>query len=567
MYTIKYYKVAISKELTAGVMRNRVVLKGKIDVATIVGALVVCAVAGVAAQQPKPIAVHSAGNPILSDGSYYSADPSAIVVGDTLYILAGRDAAPPDVNDFIMPGWELFSTNDVASKQWKLYPEFLKPEQIFSWAKPGHAYAAQIVQGADMRFYLYAPVEEANSKNRDPFAIGVAVANSVLGPWKDAHPAGPIVSQSVPEANDIQNIDPTVLVDRGGRVVLYWGTFGRLRGMQLAPDMVTPEGHEFSVTTLTGFFEASRIFRHKDTYYLLYADNQAGPHSPCTQAVYHACIAYGTAPTSLGPWTYRGVILDVVSSTTSHPGVAEFKGQWYLAYHTADARGGGHFRRSIAMDRMLWDDSVSPPHILKVQPTHERQPASPPSRNLATAARATASNEPVPPQYWINALNDGIVRANPLPPDMWGSWTLHNPPGQWIEYAWSSPVTLNESRIQFWADHPAGANEGVAPPSAWHLEYWSEGKWLAIKSHAGYPVPTHSFAVITFDPVTTQCLRAVFDASGDSGQYAAVAVQEWEALAPKNITPTDLRLLKPATGASIRCSVSRFAVDSLEPTK
>ena len=518
-----------------------------------------------AAQQPKPVSIRSAGNPILSDGSFYSADPAPIVVGDTLYLLAGHDTAPPNVNDFLMPDWQLFATTNLASKQWKLYPSFLKPEQVFAWAKPARAYAGQIVQGTDKRFYLYAPVEEAHSKNSDAFAIGVAVADSILGPWKDAHPTGPIVSQSIPEPNDIQNIDPTVLVDRDGRVVLYWGTFGRLRGLELAPDMVTPKGHEFAVTTLTGFFEAARIFRRNDTYYLLYADNQAGPDSPCTQAVYHACIAYGTAPTPLGPWTYRGVLLDVVSSTTSHPGVANFKGQWYLAYHTADAKGGGHFRRSIAIDRMQWDDTTTPARILKVVPTYEPQPAPPPTRNLAPAARATASNEPVPLQYWIKALNDRIVRANPLPPDMWAGWTPHNPPSQWIEYTWSTPITLTESRIQFWADHPAGAAEGVAPPAAWHLEYWSNNQWLPIKPHNAYPTSTDSFADVTFNPITTQCLRAILNASGHHDHYAAVAVQEWEALAPTPITHAQLRKLTPSAATAIPCPTSTPAADNIQP--
>ena len=530
-------------------------------------ALLVGASIAVSAQQLKSLPIQSFGNPILSDGSFYSADPAPIVVGNTLYILAGRDAAPPNVNDFIMPEWELFATTSPASNKWRFYPDFLKPHEVFAWARPGRAYAGQIVQGVDHRFYLYAPVEEANSKNRDPFAIGVAVADSVLGPWKDAHPSGPILSQSVPEPNDIQNIDPTVLVDRDGRVVLYWGTFGRLRGLELASDMVTPKGHEFSVKTLTGFFEASRIFRRKDTYYLLYADNQAGPQSPCTQAVYHACIAYGTAPTLLGPWTYRGVILDVVSSTTSHPGVAEFKGQWFLVYHTADAKGGGHFRRSIAIDRMDWDDSVSPARILKVRPTHEPQPAPQPSRNLAAAAHPTASNEPVPLQYWIKALNDGIVRENPLPPDMWGTWTPHNPPSQWIQYTWARPVTLAESRIQFWADHPAGAHEGIAPPAAWHLEYWTGDQWRAVVSHTGYSTPTRSFADVAFDPVTTQCLRAVFDASGEAGKYAGVAVQEWEALAPAIVGPASVLALTPAHGAPAACSTASSIVDSTGTTK
>jgi hypothetical protein len=320
--------------------------------------------------------------------------------------------------------------------------------------------------------------------------------------------------------------------------------------------MVTPKGKEFSVTTLTGFFEAARIFRRNDTYYLLYADNQAGPQSPCTEAVYHACIAYGTAPTPLGPWTYRGVILDPVSSTTSHPGVAEFKGKWYLAYHTAGAKGGGHFRRSVAIDLMQWDDSVKPSRILKVKQTREPEPTLVPSRNIAAAAHVTASNEPVPVQYWIKSLNDGIVRSNPLPPDMWGSWTAHNPPRQWIQYEWATPVMLNESRIFFWSDHPAGADVGVAPPAAWHLEYWTEDGWRPVVSHSGYPVSAGSSSDVVFDPVTTRCLRAVFDASGAGTRYAGIAAQEWEVLEPQVVAPSALRRLTPAEGSSTGCGVT-----------
>ncbi len=556
MYTIKYVKLGIlspALSSSGGFLHH---LHRTLLYASAVLALTLPAFT------QQPLTIHSAGNPIVSDGSFYSADPAPIVVGDTLYILTGRDQAPPNVNDFIMPEWGLLATKNVASQQWKLYPEFLRPEQVFAWATPGRAYAGQIVQGTDHRFYLYAPVEQANSPNRDPFAIGVAVSDSVLGPWRDAHPSGPVISQSVPEPDRIQNIDPTVLVDRDGRVYIYWGTFGRLRGMELQPDMVTPKGHEFTVDTLTGFFEASRIFRRNDTYYLLYADNQAGPDSPCTAAVYHACIAYGTAPTPLGPWTYRGVILDVVSSTTSHPGVARFKGKWYLVYHTADARGGGHFRRSLAIDRMQWDDTVSPARILKVTQTHEPSPPPPPSRNIAPAALASASNQPIPLQYWIKALNDGIVRPNPLPPDMWASWTPHNPPTQWIQYQWARPVTLNESRIYFWGDHPAGASEGVAPPAAWHLEYWDGGKWVAIAGRHPYPTQADSFNDVTFAPVTTRCLRAIFDASGSDGHHAAVAVEEWEALASQPVARENLPSLTPSGGAPAGCGTGR-PVDSV----
>jgi hypothetical protein len=505
------------------------------------------------AQEPQPRVIHSAGNPILSDGSFYSTDPAPLVVGDTLYILAGRDEAPPNVNDFIMNEWQLFSTKDVASKLWLHYPGILRPETVFAWSKPGHAYAGQIVQGPDKRFYLYAPVQEGKREHADPFVIGVAVGDSPLGPWKDAHPSAPIVSQSVPEPNNIQNIDPTAMVDNDGRVYLYWGTFGRLRGVELEQDMVTPKGKEVSVDSLTGFFEAPWLFRRKDTYYMVYADNQASPNSPCTPAVYHACIAYGTSNSPLGPWTYQGVILDPVSSTTSHPGVIEFKGEWYLIYHTADAKGGGHFRRSVAIDTMQWDDSISPARILKVKQTHEPSQPAPPTRNIAQAAHATASNEPVPVQYWIKALNDGIVRSNPLPPDMWASWTPHNPSSQWIQYEWAKPVTLDGSRILFWSDHRQGASVGVAPPANWRLEYFSGDKWLPVANASGYPTTIGSFVDVKFDPVTTRCLRAAFNASGDGQQYAAIAVQEWEALAPVLVAPSTLKGLTAEAGAGLQC--------------
>lgn len=478
------------------------------------------------------------GNPILADGDYYSADPAPFVADGQFWILTGHDMAAPDVNDFIMPDWQLLRTDDPTpgpnGAKWTHYPAFLKPENVFAWAEPARAYAGQIIQGPDKRFYLYAPVMEKDSDAKDRFAIGVAVADSPLGPWRDAHPSGPIVSQKVPVANDIQNIDPTILIDDDGKVYLYWGTFGQMRGMELARDMITPKGPEQTITGLTGFFEAPWIMKRKGTYYMLYAGNKAGPTSDCTPAVYHACIAYATAPSPMGPWTYRGVALKPVSSTTSHPGAVEFKGQWYMVYHTADAKDGGHFRRSVAVDRMEWDDSVSPALIRTVVPTLRPQPPQSPSRNIARSAWATASNEPVPVQFWINALNNGVVKQAPLPPDMWGSWSPNNPPRQWIEYRWDKPVTIDGSRIRFWNDQPAGSGVGVAPPAKWHLEYWAAKGWKLVPGASAYGTATDAFQQVTFPKLTTRCLRAVMDASTDGKTHAALAVQEWEVLAPKS---------------------------------
>ncbi|KQT33626.1 glycosyl hydrolase family 43 [Sphingomonas sp. Leaf412] len=498
------------------------------------------------AQRGTPVV--SKGNPILSDGRYYSTDPAPLVDGDTLWILAGRDEAPADVNDFIMKEWQLLSTTDPASGKWTHHPAIARPEAVFEWAEPGRAYAGQIVKGANGKFYLYAPVLERGGAAKDRFAIGVAVADTPVGPWTDAHPAGPIVSQRTPQPNDIQNIDPSVLVDDDGRVYLYWGTFGQMRAIELERDMVTTRGTQKRIDGVDGFFEAPWLMKRNGTYYLLYAANNAGPDSACTPAVYHACIAYSTATSPMGPWTYRGVMLKPVSSTTSHPGAVAFKGKWYLAYHTADAAGGGHFRRSVALDRIEWDDSVTPARIRMVVPTRLPQPAAAATRNVAGAAVAAASNEPIPVQYWIRALNDGIVKNAPLPPDMWGNWNGAMPARSWIEYRWAKPVTINGSRIWFHADQPAGSGVGVAPPRGWRIEYWDSGTkaWKPMTGASGYGTTPGAYQDTSFAPVTTRCVRATFDASAANGTNAAVAVQEWQVLAP-----TAARPVTPGRGSAI----------------
>ncbi|MDY0908477.1 family 43 glycosylhydrolase [Microbacterium sp. CFBP9034] len=503
----------------------------------VVGALIVAlapASAGLAATQ----------NPIIGDGSVYSADPSLLADGDTLYIHAGRDQAGATTNDFIMNEWQAFSTTDAESGAWQHHPSLMRPETVFDWATPGRAYAGQVVKGVDGRFYWYVPVNEAASTAPDKFGIGVAVSDTPLGPWTD-HAGGPIVSQRV-LGNDAHNIDPTVLVDNG-RVWMYWGSFGRLMATELQADMKTRIGTPTNVTTgVTGFFEAAWLFERNDTYYLAYAANNAGPTSTCTPANYHACIAYSTASSPLGPWTARGRILAPVSSTTSHPAIAEFEGEWYMAYHTADAVGGNHFRRSVAIDKVEWDDTQTPARILPVVTTPERGVNLTPRSNVAPWATSSASNEPIPTQYWIKSLNDEIIRPNPLPPDMWGSWTGTRPAQQWIQYDWDAPVRVDRARIKFWRDAAPGTGNGVSDPSSWVLQYWDAGAWKDVPNPSGYPTSTTAVHTVTFGAVTTSRLRAVLNASPNAAnppQYSALAVEEWEvhAAQPDALAPVTVQ--------------------------
>jgi hypothetical protein len=474
------------------------------------------------------------GNPILADGKYYSADPAPYVANNTFYVVAGRDEAPRNVNDFVMNEWQILASPDPATKEWTHYPTVAKSNTVFAWAAPGRAYAAQIVPGRNGKFYLYAPVSQARSASKDPFGIGVAVSDTPIGPFRDLHPQGPIISQSTPPpGNTIQNIDPTVLIDDDGRIYIYFGTFGQLRAYELKPDMITPiQSTLTSIRNLPGFFEAPWLMKRGSTYYLIYAGNNAGPGSPCTPTSYHACQAYATASSPLGPWTYRGILLDVVTSTTSHSGAVKFRDNWYLAYHTADAEGGGHFRRSVAIDKLEFDDSSSPPKIKKLTPTRRPKTNTGPTRNVALRAKASSQN-PTPIQYWIRALNDGIIRQNPLPPEYWSSYAAERSPQKSIlTYSWDSPVALNGAAMVFFADQRAGSNIGVAPPAEWHLEYQdNSGQWVKISAPYTSKV-SNTPEEVHFSTITTKTLRAVLTASGGGGKFAGVGVKEWFAYSP-----------------------------------
>jgi hypothetical protein len=104
------------------------------------------------------------------------------------------------------------------------------------------------------------------------------------------------------------------------------------------------------------------------------------------------------------------------------------------------------------------------------------------------------------------------------------------------------------------ATRHSAANIGVAPPAAWHLKYRAGDEWRPVADAGGYPTAVGSFVEVKFDPIITRSLRAVFDASGDGQQYAAVAVQEWEALGPKIVAPSSPPKPPAASDPQAGCS-------------
>lgn len=53
------------------------------------------------------------GNPVFK--SPFTADPSALVHNDTLYIFTGSDEQAENVDGFLMSRWYVFSTTDMVN--------------------------------------------------------------------------------------------------------------------------------------------------------------------------------------------------------------------------------------------------------------------------------------------------------------------------------------------------------------------------------------------------------------------------------------------------------------------
>ena len=144
--------------------------------------------AAAAADPPPPTrTITSPGNPIIGDGSLYTADAAPLVGADgRLYLYTGHDEASANQGSFVMRDYNVLATDDPASGEWDVYQGNLKPGEVFDWATGNSAFAGHAVRGPDGRYYWYVPVQWENTAVPNRMAIGVAVADSPVGPWTDA---------------------------------------------------------------------------------------------------------------------------------------------------------------------------------------------------------------------------------------------------------------------------------------------------------------------------------------------------------------------------------------------
>lgn len=243
----------------------------------------------------------SAQNPISPMGVYI-ADPSARVAPDgRLYIYGSRDESP---DYYCSDRYNILSSEDAVI--WK------HEKDAFRWKTIIYAPDAAYKDGKTL---LYFEDPEGNEF--------VAEGESPSGPFKDAQVIeGP------------KEIDPAVFIDDDGQAYYFFGQMSS-KAYKMNSDLKTLAQDSFTEGFLdeknNGFHEGIFAFKRGRYYYLVYADISRN-HRP-------TCIGYSMATSPLGPYTYKGVIIDNAGCDpevwNNHGSVVRYKRKWYILYHRA----------------------------------------------------------------------------------------------------------------------------------------------------------------------------------------------------------------------------------------
>jgi beta-xylosidase len=283
---------------------------------------------------PQDTIIKSSGNPIITHK--YTADPAALVYNNRVYLYTGHDVAPPKREGYVMHDWLVFSSPDMVT--WTEHSVPLSAKD-FKWAK-GEAWASQVIE-KNGKFYWFATVAHNSIHGK---AIGVAVADNPLGPFKDAKGSALVTNDMTKKAKiSWDDIDPTIFTDSDGQSYLFWGNT-TLHYVKLKDNMIEMDG-DFKEIQVPNFTEAPWVHKRKKWYYLSYAYQ------------FPEKIAYAMSRSIHGPWQFKGILNEVAgNSNTNHQAIIDFKGKSYFIYHNGTIpTDGGSYRRSVCIDYLKYN--------------------------------------------------------------------------------------------------------------------------------------------------------------------------------------------------------------------
>lgn len=296
-------------------------------------------------------------NPVLPG---FHADPEILYSKktDKYYIYSTTDGQPG------WGGWYFTAFSSPDLKDWTYEGVILdlRSPQV-PWAN-GNAWAPAIeeklIDGKYKYFFYYSGNPNDNSRKQ----IGVAVADSPTGPFKDM--GQPIITDS--PAGHGQQIDVDVFTDpMTGTPYIYWGN-GYMAGAELNSNMVSVKKETIKVLTPKGgslkdyaYREAPYVFYRKGTYYFLWSVDDTGSPN------YH--VAYGTSDSPLGPIKVAKDPIVTIQDPAkeiygpAHNSVIRKPGtdEWYIVYHRInknylDKDKGPGVHREVCIDRLEFNE-------------------------------------------------------------------------------------------------------------------------------------------------------------------------------------------------------------------
>ena len=301
-----------------------------------------------------------AQNPIIRD--QFSADPTARVFNNKVYLYPSHDIVPPQGQRqdwFCMEDYHVFSSENLTD--WTDHGVIVTQNKV-PWVRPdSYSMWAPDCVCRNGKYYFYFPSTPSGAMRG--FGVGVAVADS---------PEGPFIPEPEP-IKGINGIDPCVLLASDGNAYIFWGA-GRCAKLkdnmkELADD--TPKEkvkwgeREFEMMGVNCLkdlpnrqAEGPFAFEYNGNYYLTY------PYVREKTEV----LGYAMSKNPMGPYEYKGIIMAEHDNGcwTNHHSIINYKGQWYLFYHRNWLSPSDDKRRSVCIEKLSFNTDGT---IKEVKPT------------------------------------------------------------------------------------------------------------------------------------------------------------------------------------------------------
>lgn len=343
-----------------------------------------------------------AQNPIIRN--QYSADPSARVFGDKVYLFPSHDILAQEgkgrIGWFCMEDYHVFSSTNLTD--WTDNGMIIS-QTATPWAKTDaySMWAPDCIE-RNGKYYFYFPAIPKDTIVAKGFTVGVAIADK---------PEGPYTPQATP-IKGVKGIDPNVFIDKDGQAYLYWSQ-GNIYAAKLNSNMLALDSDVKTLGELPtkGLKEGPYMFERNGIYYLTY------PH--VENKIER--LEYAISNNPLGPFKFTGVIMDESESGcwTNHHSVIQFKNQWYLFYHNNDYSPSFDKARSVRADSLCFNEDGT---IKKVIPT---------LRGIGV----TSATSQIQIDRYTAISNKGVAIEPIDTTDRFKGWkTVFSEPNAWVQY-------------------------------------------------------------------------------------------------------------------------------------